>query len=190
MPKFWNWQGSNELYINGYISDEQWFADDVAPKLFKVELSGKKGDIVVWINSSGGDVFAAHEIYNALKEYPGKVTVKIDALAASAASVIAMSGDEVLISPVGYIFIHNPLTVVQGNTSDLEKGIDMLSSIKEGILNAYQLKTGLSREELSRMMDAESTISAQDAVRLGFADGILYTGANILNKKLNLIKIL
>ena len=101
--KFWNFvisDGKNILRLDGAIAEETWWGDEVTPAAFKAELNECEGDIIVWINSPGGDVFAAAQIYNALKEYPGKVTVKIDGLAASAASVIAMAGDEVLMSPV------------------------------------------------------------------------------------------
>ena len=93
--KFWNWvknEGERTLFLNGEISDETWYGDEVTPKLFKEELESAQGDITVWINSPGGDVFAAAQIYNMLMDYQGNVTVKIDGLAASAASVIAMAG--------------------------------------------------------------------------------------------------
>lgn len=109
-----------------------------------------------------------------LKEYEGKVSVKIDGIAASAASVIAMAGDEVFMSPVAMMMIHNPVTVVFGETEDLKSGIAMLSEVKESIINAYENKTGLNREKISRMMDAETWFSAKKAVELGFADNILY----------------
>ena len=97
--KFWNWvrnERERTLFLNGEISDETWYGDEVTPKLFKDELLSGEGDITVWINSPGGDVFAAAQIYNMLMDYKGNVTVKIDGLAASAASVIAMAGTKVL----------------------------------------------------------------------------------------------
>jgi ATP-dependent Clp protease protease subunit len=174
---FWNFStgsGERTLRLDGPISDETWFGDEITPKLFKQELNAGDGDIVVWINSTGGDVFAAAEIYNALKEYPGKVTVKIDAIAASAASVVAMAGDEVLISPVGHILIHNPATIAIGDSEEMLRAKQLLDSVKESIINAYELKTGLPRIKLAAMMDAETDMSAQVAVALGFADGMLY----------------
>ena len=128
----------------------------------------------MWLNSPGGDVFAASQIYNMLKEYNGKVTVKIDGIAASAASVIAMAGSEILMSPVAMMMIHNPATVIYGEASDLQSGIDMLSEVKESIINAYEQKTSLPRNKISKMMDAETWFSAQKAVELGFADKVLY----------------
>ena len=131
------------------------------------------GDITVWINSPGGDCVAAAQIYNMLMDYPGNVTVKIDGIAASAASVIAMAGTKVLISPVGMLMIHNPATLAWGDSGEMQKAIEMLGSVKDSIINAYEIKTGLSRTKLSHMMDAETWMDARKAVELGFADGIL-----------------
>ena len=175
--KFWNWVKNEEgrtLYFDGYIAQDSWFDDEITPKQFKAELTNSDGDIVVWLNSPGGDVFAASQIYNMLKEYNGKVTVKIDGIAASAASVIAMAGSEILMSPVAMMMIHNPATVIFGEASDLQSGIDMLSEVKESIINAYEQKTSLPRNKISKMMDAETWFSAQKAVELGFADKVLY----------------
>lgn len=179
--KFWNWV-KNEggigrtLFLNGEISDETWYGDEVTPKLFKDELNSGEGDITVWINSPGGDVFAAAQIYNMLRDYKGTVTVKIDGLAASAASVIAVAGDTVLMSPVAMMMIHNPATLAIGNAKEMEKAIGMLNEVKESILNAYEDKTGLKRSRLSKMMDDETWFNAKKAVELGFADRILFTG--------------
>ena len=177
MNKFWNWVDSEEgrtLYFDGYIAVDSWFDDDITPKKFKAELNSGTGDISVWLNSPGGDVFAASQIYTMLKEYEGKVTVKIDGIAASAASVIAMAGDEIVMSPVAMMMIHNPATVVFGEAADLASGIKLLNEVKESIINAYEQRTGLPRGKISNMMDAETWFSAQKAVELGFADKILY----------------
>ena len=186
MKKFWNWknhrirnQDSGEetveriLTLNGTIADESWFEDDVTPQMFKDELNAGDGDITVWINSPGGDCIAAAQIYNMLTDYKGHVTVKIDGIAASAASVIAMAGDTVLVSPVSMIMIHNPATIAFGDRQDLSKAMDMLDSVKESIMNAYVVKTGLSRNKLSAMMDAETWMDARKSVELGFADSML-----------------
>ena len=186
--KFWNWvkndAGESDitdtpttrtLYLNGVIAEESWYGDEVTPQLFKDELESDNGDIEVWINSVGGDVMAATQIYNMLKSYNGKVTVKIDSLAASAASVIAMAGDEGLMSPLSLLFIHNPLTAAAGNADDMQKAIDMLDEVKESIINAYELKSGLSRTKISHMMDCETWLSAKKAVELGFADSIMFS---------------
>ena len=131
------------------------------------------GDITVWINSPGGDCVAAAQIYNMLVEYPGSVTVKIDGIAASAASVIAMAGTRVLMSPVSMLMIHNPMTIAFGDTAEMQKAIEMLGSVKDSIINAYEIKTGLSRTKLSHLMDAETWMDANRAMELGFADEIL-----------------
>lgn len=177
MRKFWNWvknEGERTLFLNGEISDETWYGDEVTPKLFKSELESSKGDITIWINSPGGDVFAAAQIYNMLMDYHGNVKVKIDGIAASAASVIAMAGTEVLMSPVAMMMIHNPMTVAIGDSKEMQKASEMLSEVKESIINAYEIKTGLARSKISHLMDAESWFNAKKAVELGFADEILF----------------
>lgn len=181
MNKFWNWTkneetGERELAIDRAIGDDSffsWLFDEITPKAFREELNSGDGDIVVRINSEGGDVFAANEIYNMLKEYRGNVRVKIDAMAASAASVIAMAGDSVEISPVGMIIIHNPWTGTIGDAEEFKAVANQLDSIKENIINAYELKTHLSRTKLAKMMDEETFIHARKAVGLGFADKII-----------------
>jgi ATP-dependent Clp protease protease subunit len=178
IKKFWNWikneEGERTLYFDGYIAQDSWFDDDITPKKFKAELMESDGDISVWINSPGGDVFAASQIYNMLKEYKGKVTVKVDGLAASAASVIAMAGDEILMSPVAMLMIHNPSTLIWGEETDMVKAKEMLSEVKESIINAYEVKTNLPRNKISKMMDNETWMSSNKAVELGFADKVLY----------------
>lgn len=161
------------LFLNGTIAEESWFDDDVTPQLFKDELMAGSGDITVWINSPGGDCVAAAQIYNMLMDYKGNVTVKIDGIAASAASVIAMAGTKVLMSPVSMMMIHNPMTVAFGDSGEMQKAIDMLASVKDSIINAYEIKTGLSRTKLSHLMDAETWMDANKAVELGFADEIM-----------------
>ena len=161
------------LFLNGTIAEESWFDDDVTPQLFKEELNKGNGNIIVWINSPGGDCIAAAQIYNMLIDYKGDVTVKIDGIAASAASVIAMAGTKVLMSPVSMLMIHNPMTIAFGNKGEIEKAIAMLDEVKESIINAYEIKTGLSRAKLSHLMDSETWMDANKAVELGFADDIL-----------------
>ncbi len=161
------------LFLNGTIAEESWFDDDVTPALFKDELLSGSGDITVWINSPGGDCVAAAQIYNMLMEYKGNVTVKIDGIAASAASVIAMAGTKVLMSPVSTMMIHNPATIAFGDKAEMNRAIEMLDAVKESIMNAYEIKTGMSRTKLSNLMDAETWMDAHKAVEMGFADGIL-----------------
>ena len=178
--KFWNWvRNDNDeriLMLNGEISNETWFGDEITPEEFRGELNSGQGKVTVWINSPGGDCFAAAQIYNMLMEYPGCVDVHIDGIAASAASVIAMAGNHVAISPVGMMMIHNPATVSIGDEREMKKAMEMLSEVKESIINAYELKTGLPRKQLSNMMNAESWMNAKKALELGFADSILYDG--------------
>ena len=159
--------------MHGTIAEESWFDDDVTPQLFKDELNAGIGDITVWINSPGGDCVAAAQIYNMLTQYKGNVTVKIDGIAASAASVIAMAGNTVLMSPVSMMMIHNPATFAFGDHAEMQKAIDMLAEVKESIINAYVIKTGLTRAKLSHLMDAETWMDANKAVELGFADDII-----------------
>ena len=177
--KFWNWvrnEGEKRiLLLDGEISDETWWGDEVTPQIFRSELNAAEGDIDLWINSPGGDCYAAAQIYNMLMEYKGNVAVKIDGIAASAASVVAMAGSTVEISPLGMLMIHNPMTVSIGDTHEMERTITFLSEIKESIINAYEIKTGLSRAKISRLMDAETWMNAKKAVELGFADSVLYT---------------
>ena len=184
MKKFWKWKNQTEksptervLTLNGTIAEESWFDDDVTPQLFKDELNSGTGDITVWINSPGGDCVAAAQIYNMLMDYKGNVTVKIDGIAASAASVIAMAGTEVLMSPVSTMMIHNPATVAMGDHNEMQKAIEMLNEVKESIINAYEIKTGLSRAKLSHLMDSETWMNANKAIELGFADGIISRNA-------------
>ena len=194
MNKFWNWTkdvatGERVLRLEGMITDDDfwaWLTDGKTAKEFKEELNAGTGDITVWINSEGGDCFAAAQIYNALRDYRGKVTVKIDALAASAASVVAMAGDEVQISPVGMIMIHNPWSWAEGDSAEMETAARMLDEIKETIINAYELKTKLPREKLAKMMDDETFIHAQKAVELGFADKIIGEGESAREKESSL----
>lgn len=179
MKRFWKWKNQAEtdtertLFLNGTIAEESWFDDDVTPQLFKEDLLSGSGDITVWINSPGGDCVAAAQIYNMLMDYKGNVTVKIDGIAASAASVIAMAGTKVLMSPVSMLMIHNPMTVAMGDAAEMEKAIDMLASVKESIINAYEIKTGMSRAKISHLMDDETWMDANKAVELGFADDVL-----------------
>ena len=175
--QFWNWvrneDGTRTLTLDGVIAEESWFDDDVTPKIFREQLNAGTGDIVLWVNSPGGDCVAASQIYTMLMEYKGNVTVKIDGIAASAASVIAMAGTEVLMAPTSLLMIHNPLTVAIGDTEEMQKAIAMLDEVKESIINAYALKTDLSRLKISNLMDAETWMNAQKAIEFGFADGML-----------------
>lgn len=176
--KFWKWKNQTEdedriLFLDGVISETSWFDDDTTPQMFKDELLSGSGNITVWVNSPGGDCIAAAQIYNMLTDYAGSVTVKIDGIAASAASVIAMAGDQVMMSPVSMMMIHNPATIAMGDHKEMAKAIEMLGEVKESIMNAYAVKTGLSRAKLSHMMDEETWMNANKALQLGFCDAIM-----------------
>ena len=178
--KFWKWKnqksdegGDRVLFLDGVIAESSWFDDDITPQMFKDELMSGEGNITVWINSPGGDCIAAAQIYNLLAGYAGNVTVKIDGIAASAASVIAMAGDTVQMSPVSMMMIHNPATIAMGDHNEMAKAIEMLGEVKESIINAYAAKTGLSRAKLSRLMEDETWMNANKAQQLGFCDMIM-----------------
>lgn len=179
--KFWKWtnEALNEpnetrnLELYGTIAESSWFDDEITPQMFKDELFHGKGPVTIWINSPGGDCIAASQIYTMLMEYPGEVTVKIDGLAASAASVIAMAGSKVLMAPTAMMMIHNPMTTAFGDHVEMQKAIEMLEEVKESIINAYEIKTSLSRAKLSRLMDEETWMNAYKAIELGFADALL-----------------
>lgn len=180
MEKFWNWiknedTGETELYFEGPISDSTWLGDEITPGIFKDELSKHPGNLTVWLCSPGGDVFAASQIYTMLRNHKGKITVKIDSLAASAASVVAMAGDETFISPTGMLMVHNPSTIAMGNKAEMEKVITLLDEVKESIINAYEEKSHLSRNKIAKMMDDETWLNAKKALQLGFVDGILFS---------------
>lgn len=179
MKRFWNWlkneeTGQRDLWLEGPIAEESWFGDEVTPELFKEELQASKGPVHLHINSPGGDCVAASMIYTMLMDYPGDVTVQIDGMAASAASVIAMAGSRVTMSPTAIMMVHNPLTVAFGDAAEMQKAISLLSEVKESIINAYQIKTGLPRERLGQLMDDETWMNAWKAKELGFCDEVLY----------------
>lgn len=168
--------GADELHIDGEIvADFDWWGSSgqVVARRFRQRLS-QCGDVTVYINSPGGDVFAGAELYTALREHKGKVTVKVTGIAASAASVIAMAGDEVLMSPVAYMMIHDPWTYAAGNYREMEHQAQVLREIGEGLIAAYTHKTGKSRDEIAALLAAETYMNAQRCIEEGFADGILY----------------
>ena len=178
MKKFWNWihddSGGRVLRLEGPIDSESFWGDEITPKAFRDDLYAEEGDITLWVNSPGGNEFAAAEIYTMLRDYPGSVTVRIASIAASAASVVAMAGNLVQISPTGMLMVHDPSTIAMGNARDMEKAISTLNEVKESIINAYAFKTGLSRNRISKLMSDETWLNAKKAVELGFADEILF----------------
>lgn len=182
-----------KISVKGPIidSDDQWIYD-----WFEVEATSPKKvidlinqanneDLEVEINSGGGSVFAGSEIYTALKSYSGKVTTKVVGLAASAASVIAMAGDKIEISPTGQIMIHNASGGFGGDYRDMEKGAEILKNVNATISNAYRLKTGLSNEELLEMMNKETWLTPQQALEKKFVDEIMFTNDIKLTASLN-----
>lgn len=173
-----------KISVKGAIidSDDQWIYDwfeveATSPKKVIDLLNQAKNneDLEVEINSGGGSVFAGSEIYTALKSYSGKVTTKVVGLAASAASVIAMAGDKIEISPTGQIMIHNASGGFGGDYRDMEKGAEILKNVNATISNAYSLKTGLSNEELLEMMNKETWLTPQQALEKKFVDEIMFT---------------
>ena len=177
MEKFWNWihddSGGRVLRLEGPIDSESFWGDEITPQSFRDELYAEEGDITLWLNSPGGNVFAAAEIYTMIRDYPHRVTIKIASIAASAASVIAMAGNTVQMSPTALLFVHDPSTIAMGNAKDMEKAIATLNEVKESIINAYMAKTGLSHNRISKLMSDETWINAKKAVELGFADDVL-----------------
>ena len=181
--KFWNWKNQAEtdtgdkpvriLELYGTIAEDSWFDDEVTPLMFKEELFAGDGDVLIYLNSPGGDCVAASQIYTMLMDYPHNVTIRIDGIAASAASVIAMAGTCVQMAPTSLMMIHNPMTVAFGSRDEMEKAIEMLEEVKESIINAYEIKTGLSRTKISHLMDCETWMNAKRAIELGFADEML-----------------
>ncbi len=179
MKRFWNWTknedtGQRELWLEGVIAEESWWGDEVTPAIFKEELHAGNGPILLHISSPGGDCIAASQIYTMLMDYPHDVIVQIDGVAASAASVIAMAGTTVRMSPTALMMLHNPWTTAMGDAAEMQKAIDLLDEVKESIINAYQIKSGMSRAKISHIMDAETWLNAHKAKEMGFCDEVLY----------------
>lgn len=165
-----NEANETELRIEGVIANESWYEDEVSPKMFREELAKHSGDITVRINSPGGDVTAGVSLYNSLNEHDGHVTVKVDGLAASIASLIAMAGDKIIMLPASMMMTHLPWSVAMGNAKDMEQTVEMLKKVGESMIPIYAARTGLSEERVLELLEAETWMTAQDAVELGFAD--------------------
>lgn len=177
MSKFWNLvqeNGMNVISIDEAICGDDWWggAGESCARAFRKSLD-QCGDVTIRINSPGGEVFAASDMYAAIKAHSGKVTIEITGLAASAASVIAMAGDTVLMAPTANMMIHDPWSVAAGDSGDMRHEAKVLDEIKESIINAYEIKTGLGREKISQLMKNETWMSAHTAIEMGFADGII-----------------
>lgn len=166
--------GVGELLLYGEIADSTWWGDEVTPKQFWEDLQklGSISELRVYINSPGGDVFAGQAIHSMLRRHPATVTVYVDGLAASAASIVAMAGDRVIMPRNAMLMIHNPWTIVAGNADTLRKVAEDLDRIRESLVVVYADKTGLERDKISEYLDAETWFTAEEAVELGFADEI------------------
>lgn len=186
--RFWSFRdavgdsAAPELILYGDIASETWWGDEVTPRQFTEELNalGNVAEIVVRINSGGGDVFAANAIYTRLKDNPAKITVKIDGWAASAATIVAMAGDVIEIPGNGVFMVHDPSIGLLGyfNEADLAKVTDELKVIKQSIVNGYALKTGKGAEEIAAIMAAETWYDGKQAVDAGFCDKIMFEEAD------------
>lgn len=169
-------QNKGEIYIYGDIVSSKWDETDVTAVDFKNELNqlGDVSEIDVHINSAGGNVFEGHAIYNMLKMHKAKVNIYVDALAASIASVIAMSGDTIFMHKNSFMMIHNSWIMTLGNSKDLRQTANLLDKTDQSSNNAYLDKaTNLSEEELKQLLEAETWLTADEALEKGLADEIL-----------------
>lgn len=177
MKRFWNLKktsnnNSAELQLYGPVSEYSWWGDEVTPKAFRDELNalGDVDEIVVRLNSAGGDVFAGLHIYQLLKEHKAKVTVRVEGLAASIASIIACAGDTIIMPKGSMMMVHNPWTSVWGaEANDLRHTADVLDKIRDALVEVYAEKTGMEAEDIKALMDAETWLTASEAIEKGFA---------------------
>ena len=190
MPsKFWQVKnevnGNSEILLYGPIAGESsWWGDEVTPRSFAEDLENLGGkDVTVRINSGGGDVFAAHAIHNQLVAYKGRVTVVIDGLAASAATIIAVAGDRIIMPANALFMIHNPAIGLSDyyGAEELLKAAEALNTIKGSIVAAYRKRCKASAEELAAMMDAETWMGAAECLEKGFVDEIQGSVSPVLN---------
>ena len=189
MNKFWQVRnsanGAGEILLYGPIASEKsWWGDEATPQEFAADLERLGGQAVtVRINSAGGDVFAAHAIHNQLAAYVGPVTVIIDGLAASAATIVAMAGDKIIMPSNALFMIHNPAIGLNDyyEADELTKVVDALAVIKSSIVAAYQKRCRVSQEELTAMMDAETWMGAAECLEKGFVDEVQGTVPAVLN---------
>jgi ATP-dependent protease ClpP protease subunit len=177
LSKFWNIKASldnqsTELFVYGDISDSAYW-DEVGAKEFVADLSKvTSNDITVRINSGGGSVFAGFAMYNSLKQHKANITVRVDGLAGSAASIVAMAGDKIIMPLGSMMFIHNSWTYAAGNASELSDYADMLKKIDASMLEVYKAKTGLDEKAIKDLMDKDSWLTAFEAKELGFATDV------------------
>ncbi len=198
---FWNFRdaaetdsGETELEFYGPISEFLWFGDEISPKMFKDQLYQKGGGnpITVRLNSPGGDLIAASVIRATMLDYPGKITVKIDGVAASAAVMVALGGDVIKMQISAYMMIHEAAVGLMGyfNVAILKDLIDELKVINGGIVDAYAARTNLDNEKLSKMMADETWMTASEAVAFGFVDEIISGPSKASNKVSNFANVL
>lgn len=172
--KFWNLkkvENNAELILYGEISDMSWWGDEITPKQLSDDLAamGDVSQITVRINSGGGDVFAGMAIHSMLTRHKASVTVYVDGLAASIASIIAMAGDKIIMPKGAMMMIHNPWSGVWGDANEMRKMADTLDQIRDSLVAVYADKTGMSAEDIIPLLDAETWLSAAEAVSQGFA---------------------
>lgn len=184
-----NEAGDSELILDGVIASESWWDDEVTPKQFREELDKHTGNITVRINSPGGDVFAGVTIMNMLKDRAGGTTIIVDGLAASIASVIAMAGDKIIMNTGSMMMIHNAWTFAAGDSQELRKVADQLDKIGESIISVYADRTGLGDEELKELLDAETWMTADEAVEYGFADEAIEGKTRLSNMVKNVMNL-
>jgi len=189
---FWRWSNATEqgaagktgvtaepeLEFYGYISEYSWFDDDITPKKFKTDLYrfGNGGPITIRMNSGGGDMIAASVIRSTLIDYPGRKTVRIDGLAASAATVVALAGNVIQMQDTSFFMIHDPMAMfflAALNIEEMSRLLEELKSAKGGLVDVYEARTGISRDRLAKMMVNETWMNAREAVDLGFADEVI-----------------
>lgn len=167
-------ESDNTISIFDVIGQDYWTGEGVTAKRIAGALRsiGDK-DVTVLINSPGGDMFEGLAIYNLFREHKGKVTTKVLGLAASAASVVAMSGDKIEIARAGFMMIHNAWILVAGNRHDMRDYADYLEPFDRSMADLYSARTGIEFKAMQEIMDKESWIGGSDAVEQGFADALL-----------------
>lgn len=184
--KFWNFRAAKEkagepkageLMLYGPIGADDglgWLFDEMTPKQFKADLDalGDIAELRVFVNSPGGDVFAGQAIHSILQRHPAQIIVHVDGIAASIASIVVMAGDRVIMPRNAMMMVHNPYTMAMGDSEEFRKQADVLDRVRESMLAAYETKTRMSRDELLPLLDAETWMTAEEAVEMGFADEI------------------
>ncbi|EZI40317.1 head maturation protease, ClpP-related [Staphylococcus haemolyticus] len=171
-PVFRNETKNNKhiLTLSGTIANLSFLDDTISAKAVKDSLDNVKEDIVIRLNSGGGDVFEGIEIYNYLKSLSNHITIEVTALAASAASLVAMAGDKIIIRTGANMMVHEASTMAFGNKSDIQKTLNALTAIDTSIVDIYHDRTGLDRDEIDNLIANETWLTADEAINKGFAD--------------------